>query len=182
MKKLVDLIRASALELKNVASLTVTAMLTALYVVLHTFTTIVITPFLQLRFSPVALAMTGALYGPVVGGIAGAVGDILKTLIRPTGGFFPGFTVGEFLRGFIYGLFLYKKQPTFLRVLFATITSCVVVDFFLTTMWLAMMGVGAFVPLLMSRVLKVIILIPIETFLVFGAVKLTKKVMIRTIV
>lgn len=178
MKKFLNSIQASAKELKNTTSLTVTAMLTALYVVLHAFTTIVVTAFIQIRFSSVALAMIGGLYGPVVGATAGAVGDILKNVVRPTGAFFPGFTFGEAARGFIYGLFLYKKTPSFWRVCLASFCSCLVVDLFLTTLWLTMMGVngGIYIPLLIARLPKVAIMFPIETILVFSSLKLTTRI------
>lgn len=179
MKNFFSLIKESALELKNTISLTVTAMLTALYVVLHTFTTIVVSAMIEIRFSGVALALIGSLYGPVVGGVAGAVGDVLKFFIRPTGsGFFPGFTLGEFLRGFIYGVFLYKKQPTLWRVVAANLVNAIVVDFFLTALWLLMMGVNSYPVLLLVRLPKVLVLFVVYTVLTYGALKLTKRVRI----
>lgn len=180
MKNFFSLIKESALELKNTISLTVTAMLTALYVVLHTFTTIVVSAIIEIRFSGVALAMIGSLYGPVVGGVAGAVGDVLKCLIRPTGSFFPGFTLNEFLRGFIYGAFLYKKQPTLWRVMTASFINALVVDFFLTPLWLTMMGLAqsAYPAMLLARLPKVLVMFVVDTALTYGALKLTKRVRI----
>lgn len=176
MSNLLSTIRSSAKELKNTVTLTTTAMLTGLYVVLHTFTTIVVNAFLQLRFSGIALAMVGGLYGPVVGAISGGVGDLLKTLIRPTGGFFPGFTLGEMVRGAIYGFFLYQKKPTIWRVFFASFTSVFVCDFLLTTLWLTMLGNGAFAALLVSRTLRCVMMVPIETILVYGSMNAVSKV------
>lgn len=168
-------IRQSTQALKQTATLTGTALLTAIYVVLHAATTIVINAVVQIRFSPVALAVAGAMYGPVAAGLAGAVGDILKCLVRPTGAFFFGFTLGEFVRGFIYGLFLYQKKPTALRVLAATVTSAIVVDFFLTALWLTMMGNGALIALLIARGLKVIVMCGIEYGLVYGFLKVAQR-------
>lgn len=165
----------SAHALKTTAVLTGTSLLTAIYVVLHSFTTIVVNAVIQIRFSPLALALTGALYGPVAAGLSGVVGDLIKCVVRPTGGFFPGFTFGEFVRGFIYGLILYKRKPTALRVAAATVCSCVVVDFFLTTLWLTMMGNGAFFALLVTRIVKILIMIPIEFALVYSALKISER-------
>lgn len=171
MSTFLSIIRSSAKELKSTVTVTTTAMLTALYVVLHTFTTIVINAFLQLRFSGMALALVGGLYGPVAGALSGGIGDLLKCIIRPTGGFFPGFTLAEMLRGAIYGFFLYKKKPTLLRVLAASFTSCLICDFILTTLWLTMMGNGAFFPLLLSRALRCAIMVPIETLMIFASMQ-----------
>lgn len=176
LKRIAD----SAHALKTTAVLTGTSLLTAIYVVLHAFTTIVVNAVIQIRFSPLALALTGALYGPIAAGLSGAVGDLIKCIVRPTGAFFPGFTLGEFVRGFIYGIILYKRKPTALRVAAATICSCVVVDFVLTTLWLTMMGNGAFFALLVTRILKIVIMIPIEFVMVYGALKVAERTKVFT--
>lgn len=176
MNHFLSTIRSSAKELQKTVCVTTTAMLTGLYVVLHTFTTIVINAVLQLRFSGIALAMIGALYGPVAGALSGGIGDLLKCVIRPTGGFFPGFTLAEMIRGAIYGFFLYKKKPTALRVFLACFCSCFVCDFILTTLWLTMMGNGAFLALLLSRALRCAIMVPIEFVLVYGSMQAVVRV------
>ncbi len=170
----------SATALKQTAVLTKAALLTAVYVLLHTFTTIVVTATMQIRFSPLALAVTGILYGPVVGAISGGIGDLIKCLIRPTGGFFFGFTFGEMVRGFLYGLILHNQKPTVLRVLLAVVCSKIVVDFFMTSLWLAMMGNGAYLVLLASRAVSVLIMIPVEFGLLYGSLKMMERTKLLT--
>ena len=48
------------------------------------------------------------LFGPGVGGAVGALSDILGYAVRPTGPYFPGFTVTAALSGVIFGLLLGK--------------------------------------------------------------------------
>jgi len=169
-------IRLSADELKNTVTVTTTAMLTGLYVVLHTFTTIVLNAFLQLRFSGMALALIGVLYGPVPAALAGGIGDLLKCVIRPTGAFFPGFTLSEIIRGFLFGLFFYRKKVTFRRALIASAVTCVICDLFLATFWLTIMGNGAFGALLVSRLLRCVLMIPVETVIIYGSLGAVKRV------
>ncbi len=62
-------------------------------------------PTLRLGFGDVPIIISGIVYGPFVGGITGAISDVLGYMINPMGGaYFPGFTVSAALRGIIPGL------------------------------------------------------------------------------
>ena len=101
----------SALELKNLRCLTVTAMLIALNLALKSVT-IYITDDMKISFSFLALAAIGMLFGPTVGFMAGTVTDILGMLIAQNmGAFNPLFTLVEATGAMLYGLFLYKFTP-----------------------------------------------------------------------
>ena len=52
------------------------------------------------------------LFGPVVGGIMGGIGDILKFLIKPTGPYFFGYTLNAMLGPVIYGIFLLSSSDS----------------------------------------------------------------------
>ncbi len=104
--------KRSALELKSLRTLCVTAILIALDLVLKTFLNVQITEDLKLNFAFVAVAAVGMLYGPTVAGMACVVTDVLGYLIKPTGGSFsPMFTLIEMMGGIIYGCFLYNFKP-----------------------------------------------------------------------
>lgn len=103
--------RDSALELKRLRCITVTAMLIALNLALKSVT-VYVTDDLKISFSFLALAAIGMLFGPTVSFLAGAVTDILGLLIANTiGAFNPLFTLVEAVGGMLYGLFLYKLKP-----------------------------------------------------------------------
>ncbi len=101
----------SALELKKLRCITVTAMLIALNLALKSVT-VYVTDDLKISFSFLALAAIGMLFGPTVSFLSGAVTDILGLLIANTiGAFNPLFTLVEAMGGMLYGLFLYKLKP-----------------------------------------------------------------------
>lgn len=109
--------KKSALEMKNLSCLAVTAILIALALVLKLVGTVQITDDLKLSFSFIAVASIGMLYGPTVTGMACVVTDVLGYLIKPTGGAFnPLFTLVEVMGGVLYGLFLYGFNPVKLEL------------------------------------------------------------------
>ena len=87
------------------ASLAGAAMLAALSLVLNQFT-IAVSQFLEIGFSFLAAGTCAFLYGPWLAGLMGIVTDVAGYFLRPNGGFFPGFTLNEFLLGFLYGCWL----------------------------------------------------------------------------
>ena len=95
-------------ELKKVRTITTVAMFVALSIILGAFT-VPIGNFLKIGFSSLTTVSVGYLFGPIVGSVFGAVTDIVKYAIKPTGPFFPGFTLNAIIAGFIYGSILYKK-------------------------------------------------------------------------
>ena len=100
----------SALELKSIRCITVTAMLIALNLVLKSVT-IYLSEDLKLTFSYLALAAIGMLFGPTVSFMAGIVTDILGMLIAQTmGAFNPLFTIVEASGAMIYGIVLYGMK------------------------------------------------------------------------
>ena len=104
-------------------------------------------------------------YGPVTAAVVGAGADIVAFFVKPNGFFFPGFTINAALSGFIYGVFLYKKQVTLKRVALAALTSTVVINLILTPIWLNMMyGTALFA---VPRIIKNAIQYPINVALCY---------------
>lgn len=101
--------KKSALELKSVRCIVVTALLIALELAIKQLT-ITVSPELKISFAFLAKASIGMLYGPTVSFAAGIVSDVVSFLIKPTGTFSPLFTLQEGLAGMLYGLFLYKLR------------------------------------------------------------------------
>ena len=93
--------------------------------------------------------------------------DILKYLIKPTGAFFPGFTLIAMLAGLIYGSFYYKKELSFWRVLAAHITVALVCNVLLNTWCLSILYGKAFAVLLPARLVKNAIMCPIDAFIFY---------------
>ena len=172
----------SAREIRSVRSLTGTSMLMALSVLLNQFT-IFISALIRVSFTFLPIAAAGMLFGPVLTGLAGAAIDILKYFTRNDGSaFFPGFTISEFMRGFLYGLILYRKPVTLGRTAAAHLSVMMVVTFLLNPLWLSMMYGQAFVALVGMRVIKNLFLFPIEVAMLYALLKATATIRARALV
>ena len=166
MKKLATLFQDSYGELKKVGTITTMAMFGAIGILLGSLT-VQIGDFIKIGFSSIANQLVYYLFGPAVGCFYGGALDILKYIIKPTGAFFPGWTLGAMAAGGIYGCFFYKKKITIVRVLAAELTVSVVCNMFLGTLWLDMMYGKGFFALLPMRVVKNLAMLPVNTFLFY---------------
>lgn len=166
MKKFTALFRNSMEEFKHVNTVTVMAMFAAISVVLGYFT-LVLGDYLKIGFSTIANQFVYYLFGPVAGGLFGGALDILKYIIRPTGAFFPGFTISAMVGGVLYGCFLYKRPISFWRVLAAELTVSIICNMLLGTLWLSMLYGKAFMALLPMRVFKNIMMWPVNSILFY---------------
>lgn len=147
--------------LRNTRVLTTAAFLTALAVILGFFK-IPVTNLIEIRFQNVPVAIGGMLFGPMIGGLIGGLTDILSYLVKPTGPFFPGFTVSSVITGLIYGLML-RKNPSILRIFLAQVLYIGIVGIFLNTYWLSVVYGMPFRASLIPRLPKELIMIPINT-------------------
>ena len=166
MKKLAVCYQASFQELKHVKTLTTAAMLMAVSVVLGYFT-IEAGPYLKIGFGGVVNQFVYYLFGPVAGAVYGGVLDLVKYVVKPTGAFFPGFTLNAMLGGVLYGTILYRKPITFRRALWADLVVALICNIFLNTLWLSMMSGKAMMVLLPMRVLKNLIKWPVDAALFY---------------
>ncbi len=124
--------------------LSLMAMLTAITAVLAIYGTFRLGNSVKIPTKFIPVAVVGALFGPLAAGIVAALGDVLNALLMPVGPWIPQLTVVEFICGFLYGLFLYKKtfkgKGYILRVI-VCVLCLMAVDMFLTTPILAMYGI-----------------------------------------
>lgn len=161
-------------ETKNPTKmLTITAALVAINLVLNQFT-LAIGPLLEIGFAFLPIAVLAYLYGPVNAGLASAVADIIGFVLRPAGFFFPGFTINALLIGLLFGWFFYKKPITLGRIALANLVVTIVITLILTPIWLNIMfGSPLFA---VPRVVKAIVLYPIEVGLLYGLLKSISRV------
>lgn len=59
-----------------------------------------------INFGGFPIIFAGVVLGPVVGGIVGALGDVISFVVRPTGTFMPHFVLTSALTGIIPGLIM----------------------------------------------------------------------------
>jgi len=125
----------------TVQVLTVTAMLTALQIVLGNLLQI---PLLgkQYNFGLIPIAVAGALLGPIPAAIVGGLGDLIGAHLFPAGAYFPGFTLTNVLVGLVCGLVMHGKWKSIPRILIAVALS-LLINWLLNSYWLSLLG---FVP------------------------------------
>ena len=134
VKDLPERFVSSAKELKSVKTLATCALMLAVGTMLGYFS-IKLDNDKTVGISVIAPQLVSALYGPVVGGIVGAAGDILDCILNPKGPFFPGYTLNAVLGQMIYGMVLYKKNLSLLRILMSKILVAVLVNLPLGSLW-----------------------------------------------
>ena len=174
MRKLKKQFVESLYELKEAKALAVTAMLIAVSVVLG-FYSLQMTEYLKIGFAFIADELTGMMFGPVAGGLMGGIADLVRYVVRPTGPFFPGFTIGSIVSGIIYGMILYKKPLTIKRVIAANGLVTLIVNLGMTTYWLTILYGNAFFAILPARVIKELIMLPISVILFYTVAKVLAK-------
>ena len=161
----------SLAEFGRTRSLVVAGLLTGAAVIIDRLFTFEVSPVLEIGFAFLATA----LCGPWVAGIAGVAVDLLSYFLRPNGAFFFGFTFNQFLLGFIYGLWFYKRRPRPLLAVGACLTVTLVINFVLTPLWLHMMYGQAFVIFSSVKIVKNLIKLPIDAALLYGALKAAER-------
>jgi ECF transporter S component (folate family) len=138
----------------------------AMEVVLARFLSIQ-TPIVRIGFTFLPVALSAMLYGPLYSGIAAALADIVGMFLFSSGGaYFPGFTLTAFLSGVIYGLFLHNKNRSFLRVAIPVVIISLGVNLGLDTLWLQMLTGKGFIAILPARIIKCLIMIPIQIIII----------------
>ena len=151
------------------------SLLIAIEVILTRFCSIQ-TPIVRIGFGFLPIAIIGMMYGPLSAGVAYSIGDLLGVALFPTGSFFPGFTITAFLTGIVYGVFLYNKPKTWPRIIGAVLTVCLVINLGLDTLWLSILMGKGYIALLPTRIMKAVLMIPVQTFII-GII--WKKVVVR---
>lgn len=153
-------------ELKNIKSLTFCGLMMAIAAFLSLFS-VQVNDIIKITFAFIPDAIVGMLFGPFTGMAFAGLADIVRYVVKPTGAFFPGFTLSAMVSGFIYGLILYKKPIKLSRCFIAILGVTIVSNIMLNTIWLHIMyGIG-WKYLFTVRLIKELALLPINTIMLF---------------
>lgn len=126
------------------------------------------TSMFKLGFGFAAVAVCAMLYGPGWAAATAAMGDILGSLIFPTGAYFPGFTVTAALTGFIFGKALFGKKPGFKQCLAAGVGNCLIVTLVLNTLMIAFVFDAPLGPLLLTRSVEFAVMAAVQTVCIWA--------------
>ena len=175
MSKKENIFVRSLHELKSTRCLALTALLIAINIALDLLgLTIKLPPNLRIGFGFLCNAAVGMLFGPVVGMMAGVCTDVLGYFAGnlTMGAYFPGYTLTAITAGLFWGLWLYPRKLTVWRALGAKACINLFYNIGLNTLWLTITGGKAMGALLALRVPKNLLMLPIETVLLYFGVKL----------
>lgn len=179
MKKIKEIFSNSFKELFVTKNIVLCGLLAALAVVLGMVASIDIGPYIRIGFSGLPNRVVECLFGPVVGSIFGGMLDVLKYIIKPSGPFFFGFTFNAMVAGVIYGSILYRKPVTIKRILVSEFLVKLIVNCLLNTLWISMLYGKGFFALLPLRVLKNVIMLPIDSCILYFVLTYMKKIVHR---
>ena len=153
------------------------ALCLAMGVILKCFVSIYITPELELSLVFLPFSLAGMLYGPAAGFFVGGLTDLLGFFIKPTGPYFPGFTLTAALTGLVFGLLLYRLKSELWRVAVAKTVINVFLNLALNTLWLTVLMNKGFWAMLPSRVIKNLALLVPEILLTWGIINPIAQIM-----
>lgn len=153
------------------------ALLTALGFVLKSFFTLNIGTLQRLGFQLMVIYLAGILFGPLMGGVVGALLDFLSAMIFPVGAFNPLYTLTMLLAGVLawaayygFGFISTKKEKTplaaFLHIVRVFLTVVVVQAevLILNTLWQTIVlgtTMDAFYATLLARSSSLIFYLPV---------------------
>lgn len=143
------------------------SLLVAMNVVLIHMVPVIQVDIIRISFGFVPQSFSSMLFGPIIGGIGAVLGDIIGMIVAPKGPYFPGFTLSALLTGIIYGIFLFKKPKTMLRIVLAVSCITLLVDLGLNTYWLTILLGKGFMALLPARIIKSAVMLPVQTSVIY---------------
>lgn len=188
--------------MKRTKKIVLTAILLALLVVLSRFLSIK-TPITKISFAflPTMLCATWLDWKWTV--LLNILGDLIGATLFPTGPFFAGYTISTAISGFIYGFLLYQgnhlakkskqadadkakvksndlsQKQLIWRAILATVLVAIIVNMGLNTLWTSITAGKAFWPLLGTRIVKQLVMIPIHVAVFLLVEKVTHQAYLK---
>ncbi len=120
---------------------------------------------LRIMFTFLIFSVGASVYGPVMAVLVGFVADNLGFFIMPSGPWFFGYTLSAMVSGFWYGLLLYRRKPTMLRLFFSRGVVNMLVNVVMGSVWSAVLYGKGYLYYLAKSLVKNSILLPLEVML-----------------
>lgn len=153
--------RRAAGELKNLRRLMFAALMCALSIVVGALY-VTVGENLRVYFTFFITAVGCAVYGPVMGAVVAAVTDTLNFMLFPSGAYFPGYLLSEMAAAVIYGLLLYRRKITVLRLFTAKFLVNYLVNVGLGSLWSQVLYGKGYLYYLVKSLIKNSLLLPLE--------------------
>lgn len=141
-------------------SLVVTAVLTALSVILTRVFSVQLTNEMRIGIGPLPIIMVGLAFGPFLGALSGFSADLIGFMINAGGQFHAGFTFSSVLTGLLPGIvafYILKDQSITKKNIFSILAVYGLVHLILNSYWLEGLYGTPFIALVSARALKIVI-------------------------
>jgi ECF transporter S component (folate family) len=162
-------------ELKIIQTIVLTSILVSISLVIETLGKSIPIYFFdrQIMFVFLPQALISMLFGPIVGMLSGAIIDILGFVVFSPGfPFFPGYTISSVCSSLIFSLFLYRSRITVFRLFTSKLLVNLLINVGLGSLWMAILTSWNALPaLLIGGLIKNLVLLPIEVFLLYYLMK-----------
>ena len=157
------------------------ALFLAMFLILSRFLSIK-TPLIKISFAFIPTMLCAIWLGPKWAVLVNVLGDLIGATLFPTGPYFVGYTISTGIDALIYGLLIYKKEAdTYtdkqftIRVIISVILSIFISNILLNTLWLSITAGKAFIVLLGTRIVKELVMIPIQIIVILFIEKMLRK-------
>ena len=108
-----------------------------------------------------AVAICAMLYGPLWAALTAALGDLLGSLLFPTGAYFPGFTLTAACSGLIFGLLLFRREKP-LPVL-AALLNTLLISYLANTWMICLITGNTMRVMLAARAVQLAVILPLQS-------------------
>ncbi len=140
------------------------ALLIALNIVIVRFLSIQ-TEFFRISFGFVPSSLCSMLFGPWIGAFSAFASDFIGMIVNSKGqAYFPGFGISEALYGLTYGLFLFRRKKSFVKIILCVLLQSILIDLALGTLWLWILYHNPVWTTILARSLTTVIMFPIKVF------------------
>lgn len=141
-------------------NLVITAVLTALSVILTRVFSVQLTNEMRIGIGPLPIIMVGIAFGPLLGALSGLSADLIGFMINAGGQFHAGFTFSSLLTGLIPGIIAFyflKNKSLNQKIILSILGVYGLIHLILNSYWLNGLYGTPFITLVTARALKVMI-------------------------
>ncbi|MCR5575829.1 MAG: folate family ECF transporter S component [Oscillospiraceae bacterium] len=136
------------------------------------------TPLMKIGLGFAATALCALLYGPWWTAGVAALGDVLGSLLFPTGAYFPGFTLTAACTGLLFGLCLYRRGADWRFPVLAAALNCVLISWLANTAMISYISGTPYTTLLGVRAVQLTVMLPLQALVLLW---LTRSPLIRRV-
>ena len=125
-------------------------------------------PLTKIGLGFAAVMVCGMLYGPGWAALCAGLGDLVGSLLFPTGAYFPGFTVTAAIGGAILGAALYNRRLKLSGCILTAFVNGLVVSLILNTTMISLVFGPPLGPLFLTRLGQFGIMLYVQTLVLFS--------------